>query len=265
MKNFGITFLLRGIISSLLLIIAGTLLILFNADVLSAQYKPIIFSWQMLIIAVGFTFLFTRISKVPSLIMMTLGAFLLLPKFNIDGLEFLKTNAMAIFFIAGGIVFLLHIVLGHRRLAKHCNAQHRRRHFHKNQDLCGIFVSNSEKEDFIDYNCVCYSGKRKVDASNFKGGEVNCVFGNFELDLSEVHLAEGKNMLEVNTVFGYIILYVPSDWNIVVRQTTSFGTFADKRPNTHNDRNAARTLIISGSTVFGSGEIRTHEAKALLQ
>jgi predicted membrane protein len=102
-----------------------------------------------------------------------------------------------------------------------------------------------------------FSGqKEKYQKPEFSGGEINCVFGALELDLSDAQLAEGTHVLELNATFGGVILYIPVDWKVQVQQTHVFGRFLDSRekPNVEVDEN--RLLIIKGASVFGGGEIR---------
>jgi predicted membrane protein len=264
MQAHFFSFKIKGIVTSLLIIAAGVLLLLFNAGALPAWLKPIIFSWQMTIVAVGFILLFSpRQSKFVAIAIIFAGVLLLLPKFEIEGVGFIKQNTLALFCILVGMAVFVNVLFGHKRHWEWCkdmwqvnNSQHKYHRFSR-----GIVVADEDcNSELIDYACVFGSDKRKLDAQVFKGGEINCVFGNFELDMTQTRLAESKNLLEVNTVFGNTILYVPKDWNIkIYKVTRAFGAFVDKRPNAAYRTDAASTLIISGNTVFGGGELRIKE------
>jgi predicted membrane protein len=65
--------------------------------------------------------------------------------------------------------------------------------------------------------------------------------------------------LELNSVFGGMVLFVPVDWNIEMRTTHVFGDFVDNRPKPAFEVDEKRTLIIEASAVFGGGEIRCKE------
>jgi len=83
------------------------------------------------------------------------------------------------------------------------------------------------------------------------------VFGGVELDLSDCRLAEGVGTLEINSVFGGSVLYVPKDWNIEIRKNQVFGGFEDNRPKNNTEIiDKSKTLIIQASAVFGGGEIK---------
>jgi predicted membrane protein len=247
----------KGIIVSMLIIAAGVLLLLFNQGVLPSHYRTIIFSWQMLVAAVGFVSLFScSHSKGMGVVLMLLGGFLLLPKFDISGAEFLKHNILPIACIFVGLLFLLHMFFGHRfqtRWERRCRHGMRRC-----ERSSGIFVTNvNDASGYIDYTCVFYSDKRKqAPHSIIKCGEINCVFSNFELDLSECQLGDGKNTLELNIVFANCILYVPAEWNVQILLTKAFGSIVDKRMPAVCTGDAASVLIITGAIAFGGGEIR---------
>jgi predicted membrane protein len=108
----------------------------------------------------------------------------------------------------------------------------------------------------LERNYVFSGGSDRSDCKNFKGGEVNCVFGEINLDLSEAQLAEGTHALEINTVFGGAVVTVPADWNIEVKRHEVFGRFSDRRPLAGFEVNENKKLVLVVTSVFGGGEIR---------
>ena len=51
----------------------------------------------------------------------------------------------------------------------------------------------------------------KVDASSFKGGQLRTTFGELHVDLSNVSLNAGQNVLNLNVTFGEIAVSLPKD------------------------------------------------------
>ena len=105
-----------------------------------------------------------------------------------------------------------------------------------------------------------FGGSRVVfENEEFKGGEINNVFGGSEIDLSAATLAEGENILEINCVFGGVKIIVPQGWNIKLRMDSVMGGFHDKRKafGANDETNRSRILIIKGSAIFGGGELRS--------
>ena len=240
---------MSSIVCGLFFMAAGVLLFAFNAGILPAEYKFVVFSWQMLLAAMGFVFLFSRHKRIAGIIMMMVGGFFLLPKLNIDGLDFIGQNYWAIVLICVGIFIVGSTIFG-KQFFRHSEEWHGSyRHSHG-------WKSYENKAGYIDRNCVFGGSNEKLNLKNFKGGDINSVFGGIELDMSDCQLAEGVHHLELNSVFGGILLYVPIDWKIEINQTQFFGQFADNRPKPEFEVDEKRTLIIEVNAVFGGGEIR---------
>ena len=241
---------LSSIISGLLFLAAGVLLFLLP------EYKFVVLSWQMLLFAVGFVFLFSRDKWVAGIFLMLVGGFFLLSKLNIEGFQFVTQNGWAIGLFVVGIFVIgqairrdKHLFHWHTEWVKEDKGWHKGCHSHGRK-------RHKDESGYIDRNCVFGGSKEKWDIKNFRGGDVNSVFGGIELDLSDAQLAEGINYLELNSVFGGIVLYVPIDWNIEIQKSQVFGSFVDNRPKPGFEIDEKRLLIIEVNAVFGGGEIK---------
>ena len=241
---------LSSIICGLMFLTAGVLLFAFATDppLLNEKYRDVLFSWQMLPVAIGFVFLFSRHKWIAGVILMLIGGFLMLPKLEDVGLV-VNTN---IFWAIGLIVVGILVI---------CRALSKKRIFCWHAEMYNAEKKNysdscKNKAEYIDRDCVFGGGKEKWDTNIFKGGEINCVFGGFDLDLSDAKLAEGVTRLELNSVFGGVVLYVPIDWNVEIRRTQVFGAFVDNRPKPSIDVDNSKTLVIEANVVFGGGEIK---------
>ncbi len=256
-----------SIIFGLLVVAAGVLLFAFNTGFLPDAYKSIVFSWQMLLIAMGFSFMFSRHKWFGGILLMLIGGFFLLPKLDIEGLDFVKQNGWAIALIVLGIIIIIkafwvqkYLPWHNRELREKCERR-KEQHAERMKNRGNRDRDSARNESgYIDRNYVFGGADEKVEIRNFKGGEINCVFGGMELDLSGSQLAEGVHHLELNSVFGGIVLYVPADWNVEIRQTQVFGHFADNRPKIGFEVDEKSTLIIEASSVFGGGEIKCRES-----
>lgn len=100
-------------------------------------------------------------------------------------------------------------------------------------------------------------GKRVVTAQDFTGGEVNAVFGGFELDLRQADIAGDTAELEINAIFGGVELKIPQMWSAVVQGVGVFGGYSDStmQPNPLQFPGAKR-LIIKGGAVFGGVDVK---------
>ena len=248
---------MSSIIFGLLVMAAGVLLFAFNGGYLPEKYKTVVFSWQMLLVAAGFVFLFSRDKRIAGVIMMLIGVFLILPKLNIEGIEFVTQNGWAIALIVFGIFVICGAIGGKRIYHAHMHWHTAKTDAHDNGRRHSSGWKFSEnKSGFIERDCVFGGNKEKIDVKNFCGGDINSVFGGIELDLSEAQLAEGVHHLELNSVFGSIVIFVPAEWNIEIQQTQFFGHFADNRPKPPIETDFKRTLMIEINAVFGGGEVR---------
>ncbi len=255
-----------SIICGLLVIAAGVLLFAFNTGLLPLVYKHVVFSWPMLLIAMGFVFLFSRHKWLGGIILMLIGGFFLLPKLDIEGLSFITQNGWALILMILGVIIVMKALWIGRYLPwrtrefrekwdKRCE-QHAEEWEKKRRGGSHKREKRYTESGYIDRNYVFGGSNEKIDFTDFKGGEINCVFGGMELDLTDSQLAEGVHHLELNSVFGGIVLYVPIDWKVEIRQTQVFGNFVDNRPKPGFEVDENSTLIVEASSVFGGGEIK---------
>ena len=231
---------MKKVFFGIIIIAAGVLLMLHNIGILPDSIFRILFNWQVLLIAIGFVNIFQKESRVLGVILISVGSFFLLPKvFDFD-FNFYKLFWPVILIAIGvHLVTKVSIFKG-------------KNHFDR------INNKTEMESGCINQTNVFSGGKHRNADVEFKGGKISAVFGGSELDLSRARLAEGKNILEVDLVFGGVSLIVPSDWIVNVEVTSVMGGFADKRMNIQpNTQEPKRELYIRGKAVFGGGEIKS--------
>jgi predicted membrane protein len=92
--------------------------------------------------------------------------------------------------------------------------------------------------------------RRVVNDQNFQGGEIKCVFGGVNLDLTGCNMVGNKAVIKISAVYGGVALRVPTSWNVEVRGAGAFGGFADH--TTHPPATPeTKRLIVKGGAVFG--------------
>ena len=216
----------------ILVLVAGIALMLRNLNVLDRSVSSIIFSWQMLIIAIGFINTFGH-SKAWGFLLMIVGGFFLVAKIYGVPLSFWQVALPTLIILVGlALVFSSFSFFSKRRILK-----------------------VSENDDLIEDVAVFAGSERSIHSDSFKGGKILAVFGGSKLNMTTVTLAPGVNELEVVCVFGGISLLVPYDWNVKVEVFNIFGGYEDKRNPAQIDVN--KTLLIKGVTVFGGGEVKS--------
>lgn len=253
-KNSFRTGYTKGLGFGLVLMLIGVVFLGFNFGLIPLYLKDVIISWQMLLILIGVINLMKgRI--ISATVLVFIGGFFLIPKIipGIDG------NFVHIYWplllIGAGIVILLQRLFGAKWGFEEWNQNyHHHQHRHNRYRQYDYSKWNSTGEGFSK-NSVFGSGDHIVLDPEFKGGELNAVFGGITLDLRRTNLPEGETRLDVNAVFGGITIFVPSDWYIETHMDAIFGGFQDNRmPKEPLDK--TRKLVITGSCVFGGGELR---------
>lgn len=244
----------QGAVFALLLIAAGLLLLLFNTGYLPDVYKPVIFSWPMLLVAIGILSIFSPHKRIPGFFLSLLGLLLLLPKLNAGGFTCLKGNGWAIGLIIGGGLLLFRVI---RSRSHFCRMDRRRGYYYRRISSFHSHKTRDEEQGYIATSYVFSGGKEKVTTQDFKGGEIDCIFGAAEIDFMDAQLAEGDSTLTVSAVFGGVTLYIPAHWKVELRQDAVLGRMEDKRARPTFDVHEPRTLIIKASMIFGGGEIKT--------
>lgn len=238
----------NGIGFALLLILAGGIFLFLNLGIIPSLYRPILISWQMLLIVLGLWSLFKRqISG--GLALIIIGGIFIYPVLcrvfpgDITCIDINFHTYWPVFLIIGG----LFLVFGKSRNRNSSNNIEEKR----------SNTGNHSNTDYLKKDMLFGSSEQIVLSSDFKGGEVNVMFGEVIVDLRKATLAEGTHKLSLSAMFGNIIVYVPSDWIIEVQSSVLFAAFDDKHahPDETINKNAPR-LVVKGSCIFANGEIR---------
>ena len=203
---------------------------------LDVEYKNILFTWQMLLIAAGFINVFGKSSRLFGIILMAVGTFFILPKFMTLPDNFTATFWPLLVVIAGLLIVFFSVTkfkrIGH--------------------------VQQSKSDEIIDDVLVFSGTERILTTESFRGGKSVNVFGGSSYNMSRCKLAEGTHVLEVVCVFGGTKIMVPSHWNVKVEVSSVLGGFEDKRTFGADPINTDSTLIIRGVAVFGGGELGSY-------
>jgi len=87
------------------------------------------------------------------------------------------------------------------------------------------------------------------------------VFGGAEIDLTQIEFSEDtdKITIDVEAVFGGVVLYVPETWNIILSRDGVFGGISDNRPKNILKASNGKTVYLNIEAVFGGGELRCYE------
>jgi predicted membrane protein len=218
------------------LVLAGLFLVIRNTGFFPEFIDNVIFSWPMLLIAIGFVMTLGATEKSAGVIVMAVGGFFMIPLVFRETFHMYNMFWPSIFIIIG-IVFIVS-----------------RRRGWNTASSKGIVG-----DDYVDYVNVFSGGERQIVSQNFKGGKISAVFGGIELDLTKANLAPGASELEIACVFGGATIIVPDDWYVTIQVTPILGGFSDSRKlNPGRSVDSSKHLLIKGAVIFGGGEVKSY-------
>lgn len=229
----------KRLIFGILLVLFGSVIIINNLGLIPLCIEPYIFSWKTLLITIGVLGLMFKSSKTTSIILISIGAFFMLPDiFNIP-IETRKLFWPTIFIVIGLIIIL--------------QGKKMKNHFSQHQEAI-------DDEGTVDVMAIFGGSKRIIRNKNFAGGKVTSIFGGTEIDLTNAELHETGGILDLFNIFGGLKLIVPNDMEVQVEVISILGGFHDKRPQSKvmDPIENKKTLRIQGIVIFGGGEIKSY-------
>ncbi|RTL48121.1 MAG: cell wall-active antibiotics response protein [Sphingobacteriales bacterium] len=237
------------VFTGIFLIIGGLLLLAYK---MGYPIPGWIFSWQMLLIAIGIlSGIKHRFQNFSWIILIGIGSFFLIDQqlANAAFHQFLWPG----FLIGLGIVFILKPKKTNRGCGKR---------FWYEQNYKSTIANTptpiTSEEDFLEINSIFSGVQRSVISKNFAGGKINCVFGGVEIDATQADMQQPA-CLQIEAVFGGVKLVVPKSWTIKNEMDGVFHGVDDKRnQNTINIDTPNKVLILKGSAVFAGVEIRSY-------
>jgi predicted membrane protein len=243
----------KKVFGGLLLIVIGCL---FLAREMGLSIPWWLFSWQMLLIVIGFYLgVKHQFQKVSWLILVLIGSASLVGKF----LPFYNLSNY-IWPIVLIIIGLYTIAKPKSKFSNYKKKWERRNYSPYNIEenkITDNFIG-TRNGDYLELNSVFGNIKKNIISKDFKGGEVNCVFGGAEINLSQADIT-GVVELELNAVLGGIRIIVPPHWEIKSELTAVMGGAEDKRQNMNVINNEPnKFLILRGTALFGGIDIRSY-------
>lgn len=232
---------MKKAVFGLLVIAAGAIWLAVNLGYLDAGIKNIIFTWPMLLLAIGLINLADRDSRFTGLVLTLIGGFFLSARLINTPYDFVGIYWPVLVIGLGVIIFFN--AIGRRIFGeKRCN--HR--------------VINQSGTGDLDEMNIFGGSKKKISNKNFTGGKIVNIFGGTEIDLTQADMPEGTCVLEVACIFGGVGLIIPAEWSVQVSVISILGGFGDKRTIIQNRVDPSKQLIIKGVAIFGGGEIKSY-------
>jgi predicted membrane protein len=107
-----------------------------------------------------------------------------------------------------------------------------------------------------DVSAVFGTSKRVITTRNFKNAKLEAIFGEVGFDLTKAEIEGDEAAIQADSVFGACVIRVPINWHISVRGSAVMGEFIDKSRQQPIDGPGMKTLVVMGSAVFGSVEVK---------
>ena len=107
-----------------------------------------------------------------------------------------------------------------------------------------------------DVSAVFGTFKRPITSRNFKGTKLEAIFGEVGFDLTKAEIEGDDATIKADAVFGACVIRVPETWHISVRGSAVMGEYTDKTRQRPVEGPGMKTLIVVGSAIFGSVEVK---------
>ncbi len=185
------------------------------------------------------------------------GAIILLDNLGYLDSDWILDNFWPIVLILGGIA-----LIGKR-------PRRRENHYvdsHTDAPASSGVAASATSGDHISESEVFGRIHRQLSSKNFAGGHCSVVFGDIKLDLTQVELLPGEQVLRLNSVFGTVRVELPGDLeysakvNLVagglnVKGDRRGGLFQNVAVRSSGFATADKRLAIIASSVFGDIKI----------
>lgn len=210
-----------------------------------------IFSWQMLLIALGLFLGFRHNFRGPAwFILLLVGSVFLYAELNPD--VAIRRYIVPVILIAIGMFLIFRPRHSHR-----CARRHDQK---KNSDnpsnIEPMTGTETTLEDYVDSTSIFGGAKKNIISKNFRGGDLVNIFGGTELDLTRADFT-GTAEIELTTIFGGTKLVVPSNWTVKSEAVTIFGGLEDKRNMQNSVDDPSKVLLLKGTVIFGGIELKS--------
>jgi predicted membrane protein len=208
-----------------------------------------IFSWQMLLIALGLFIGFRHNFRRPAWLVLVLVGGIFLYSDLYPEVE-LKRYIVPIVLVSIGA-----LIMFRPKHSRRCRVE--KKNLENNPLNAETMEGESTAEDYVDSTSIFGGAKKNIISKNFRGGDLVNIFGGTELDLTRADFT-GTAEIELTTIFGGTKLIIPSNWTVRSEAVTLFGGLEDKRNMSTAIDNPAKTLILKGTVIFGGIELKSY-------
>lgn len=222
---------------SILLISAGLIFLLRNFGLFNFKFPVDIISWRLIPLIIGINALLKG-KFMEGIIATSIAVIFYVP-------DFLTSSERLIYFKLWPLLF---IGFGGLIIYKYFNPKF---DMPKRQTK-----ADGTDLEFINESNIMAGTQKKIFSKNFEGGQVNCVMGGAQIDLTEADLAE-KSAMNVFILMGGLELRIPKEWNVIIDVLPIMGGVDDQITKfPESVVNKDKKFYLSGNVVMGGVEIK---------
>lgn len=241
--------------TGLLFLVVGVVLLLKQTGY---PFPSWLFSWPMILIIFGlFIGARHRFRDFSWLVMVAIG-FVFLSDDIWPGVH-LKQYAIPIIIIMFGVLFIFsprRMCGGRGRFRKHLQ----NRPGYPQTEPSNEFIAqeiDTTQDTALDVVSIFAGVKKRVLSKQFTGGDIVCVFGGAEINLTNADFVSPV-VLDLTMVFGGTKLIIPANWELRSEIAAIFGGVDDKRPQPAVGV-PEKTIILKGTLMFGGVEVNSFQ------
>lgn len=110
----------------------------------------------------------------------------------------------------------------------------------------------NENKGSLDNIVATFAEQKKVVEEEFKGSNLDAVFGSIKLDLRKAEIKD-DSIIKASSIFGEINILVPSDVNVELKSTPIFASITNR---TKKNKENTKTIYIDAFSMFGGINIK---------
>lgn len=227
------------VFGGILIVVVGTVLLLKQLGVTLPSF---FFTWEMLLIVIGLYAGLKHNFKRPGwLVLVSVGLLFMLDDV-FPGIQISQYFWPVVIIVFGAMMIF---TAGKRK--------ERWKDWHR----CQLQHNQNSAENMLDVFSMMGGVKKNVISKEFKGGEITCIMGGAEVNLSQADF-EGRAVLEITQIFGGTTLIIPANWQIESESVAILGGIDDKRNVAEHHYPSTKILVLKGVTFFGGIEIKSY-------
>lgn len=224
-----------GLIPGAIILAIGAIFLLDNLGVVNARHFWQF--WPLCLLFAGLVKLTDPSRRFGGMILLSVGALLQLNEFGI--IHFSWGTLWPLVLMAAGAMAMWS-ALRARRMMEGKNAE------------------NADPRRTLNESAIFGGVEKRLNTKEFRGGQLQSLFGGIEIDLRDADIAESEAVLNASAIFGGIEIRVPETWYVAARGQGIFGGYSDstRYVSSGDSDKPKKTLLVVGTAIFGGVEIR---------